>query len=429
MSMRIVQSTKKILDMSHSSQTVLNSQRPQMSLMPKEKLVIGLNSKQEKKINKIVIKLEDHINKSIVDQIKLEQCKQLQEVQHPKEDQLENKETKISMEITHTLFELKVPKVIVSQTLEIPKIIVPSQIKIEQEDKLMTYKQTNLLKQQLFQIKKCNEPIQLLLQENNQRKKYYSRAQREKEDVVHWGQRKLLISEIWFLTKYGCLSRNIIYAGAAPGFHIQLLSDLFQNHKFYLFDPNDFQVKQGPKITIYQRCFTNEEAQKFKELFQNDYLFISDIRTANFKCMTPMENEQAVLRDNQLQMEWVKILQPQKAMLKFRCAYPTEINEPTEFFQGEIYIQAWAPASSTETRLIPHNYVNTIFYDNVQYEEQMFYHNDVVRKKQKGSLSWDDRAETEVLIEYLRNTGINENQIIKQVNLIKDQITKKLNYY
>lgn len=50
----------------------------------------------------------------------------------------------------------------------------------------------------------------------------------------------------------------------------------------------------------------------------------------------------------------------------------------------------------------------------------MFYHNDVVRKKQKGSLSWDERAETEVLTEYLRNSGIDENQIIKQVNLIKD---------
>ncbi|CAD8190893.1 unnamed protein product [Paramecium octaurelia] len=425
MSMRIVQSTKKILDMSHPSQTMLNGQRPSMSLMPKAKVVIGLNSKQDKKTNKIVIKLEDHINKSIVEQNNPVQCPQ---VQNTKEEQLENKETKISMEITHTHFELKVPKIIVPKSLEIPKILLPSQIKIEQEDKLMTYNQTNLLKQQLIQIKKCNEPIQLLLQENDKRKKYYSRAQREKEDVVHWGQRKLLISEIWFLTKYGCLSRNIIYAGAAPGLHIQFLSDLFQNHKFYLFDPNDFQVKQGPKISIYQRCFTNEEAQKFKELFQNDYLFISDIRTANFKCMTPMENEQAVLRDNQLQMEWVKVLKPQKAMLKFRCAYPTEINEPTEFFQGEIYIQAWAPASSTETRLVPQDYVNTKLYDNVKYEEQMFYHNDVVRKKQKGALSWDDRAETEVLIEYLRNSGIDENQIIKQVNLIKDQITKKLNY-
>ena len=53
--------------MSHPSQTELNNQRPQMCLMPKEKLMIGLNSKQDKKINKIVIKLEDQINKSIVE--------------------------------------------------------------------------------------------------------------------------------------------------------------------------------------------------------------------------------------------------------------------------------------------------------------------------------------------------------------------------
>ncbi|CAD8125351.1 unnamed protein product [Paramecium sonneborni] len=265
MSMRIVQTTKKILDMSHPTQIQLNNQKPQMSLMPKDKIIIGLNSKQDKKMNKIVIKLEDHINQSIQNNSQLQQQQDI--VQNTQQEQLHNKDTKIS--ITHTHFELKVPKIIVQKSLEIPKIILPtSQIRVDDNQISQKKNQTNLLKQSLNQIKKCNEPIQLLLQDDDKRKKYYSRAQREKEDIIHWGQRKLLISEIWFLTKYGCLSRNIIYAGAAPGSHIQLLSELFQNHKFYLFDPNDFQVKQGPKITIYQRCFTNEEAQKFKDLFQ-----------------------------------------------------------------------------------------------------------------------------------------------------------------
>ena len=60
-------------------------------------------------------------------------------------------------------------------------------------------------------------------------------------------------------------------------------------------------------------------------------------------------------------MNWVEILKPKKvffiiilkSLLKFRCAYPTEIKEPTTFFDGDIFIQPWAPASSTETRLIP----------------------------------------------------------------------------
>ena len=51
---------------------------------------------------------------------------------------------------------------------------------------------------------------------------------------LHWGQRKLLLSEIDFLTDFIDLSKNkqkilIIYAGAADGKHISLLSKMFPN--------------------------------------------------------------------------------------------------------------------------------------------------------------------------------------------------------
>ena len=45
---------------------------------------------------------------------------------------------------------------------------------------------------------------------------------------IHLGQRKLLLTEVSFLTGHGNLSKNIVYIGAAPGHHIEFLSTLFQ---------------------------------------------------------------------------------------------------------------------------------------------------------------------------------------------------------
>lgn len=82
----------------------------------------------------------------------------------------------------------------------------------------------------------------MFLSINAPRKKYYSRSEEEKEEIRHWGQRKLLMVEIYFLTTYGHLSKNVIYAGAAPGMHIAFLSHLFKDHKFYLYDPSEFRL-------------------------------------------------------------------------------------------------------------------------------------------------------------------------------------------
>jgi hypothetical protein len=98
-------------------------------------------------------------------------------------------------------------------------------------------------------------------------------------------------------------------------------------------------------------------------------------------------------------------------MLKFRCAYPTVIAFPTLFFKGEVLIQPWAPQSSTETRLIPFDHLERRDYDNKIYEEQLFYHNDVVRKEFQIPMkstsewldgSWDACAEWWILSKYVR---------------------------
>jgi len=61
----------------------------------------------------------------------------------------------------------------------------------------------------------------------------------------HLGQRKLLLSEIQFMTQLYNLNTDIkycIYAGSAPGNKTHLLSKLFPDIKFILIDPNKFNL-------------------------------------------------------------------------------------------------------------------------------------------------------------------------------------------
>lgn len=213
-----------------------------------------------------------------------------------------------------------------------------------------------------------------ILQSDAPRKKYFKRPAHSRS-TLHWGQRKLLFSEIEFLTNYGSPEYLVLYAGAAPGTHISFLSELFQDYRFVLVDPSPFNCKESPRIQIINDYFTDEIASRYKD---QKTLFISDIRTADHKDMEFDENERFILADQLDQMRWVKILQPHKAMLKFRLPY-TPGN--SVYLDGDIYLPVWGPQSTTETRLVPYSPVSTRVYDHTQYEEQMFYFNTQTRSE------------------------------------------------
>lgn len=249
--------------------------------------------------------------------------------------------------------------------------------------------------------------VQLILTESHPRKKYHRREWATKKSIIHWGQRKLLLSEIMFLTRYGHLSDTVLYVGAAPGTHIPFLSDLFPDHKFILVDPNAFQAKNSKKITIINDYFTDEMAEEYSE---KKVLFVCDMRTADHRQMTPLENEEFVIKDNLTQAGWVMKMKPAKSMLKFRCAYPDVYSEKTKMLKGDIYIQVWPGASSTETRLVVDDELEMIEYDNVVFEEQLFHHNIVTRYSKfdqpvKGeglNQTFDASAEVVILGEFLQ---------------------------
>ena len=91
-------------------------------------------------------------------------------------------------------------------------------------------------------------------------KPYQPRTKNDLKTTMHWGQRKLLMTEIEFLTQYSKKNDMVLYVGAAPAIHTSFLSKLFPTLKFILVDPMKFNIKETDKIEIRKEYFTNEKA-------------------------------------------------------------------------------------------------------------------------------------------------------------------------
>ncbi|KAH9601833.1 mRNA methyltransferase-like [Trypanosoma melophagium] len=94
---------------------------------------------------------------------------------------------------------------------------------------------------------------------------YRSRSQ-EVKTAIHWGQRKLLLSEIQLLSLYASPNRSyhIVYAGSAPGTHLGFLDELFQcRHTWELIDPGKFDrpvLETRKNFSLRNEFFTNATA-------------------------------------------------------------------------------------------------------------------------------------------------------------------------
>lgn len=222
----------------------------------------------------------------------------------------------------------------------------------------------------------------LEVREDDERRKYYRRTN-EKKTTVTWGQRKLMLVEIEFFSIYWDREKvpypKVVYAGAAPGKHIEYLAELFPDFEFFLWDPQPFQLAESKKIHIFQDYFTEETAQKWTN--REDVFFISDIRTANYRVMTPVDNELAIISDLNLQKKCHNIIKPVYSLLKFRLPYNYPETMPTfSYFKGTLYRQPWAPQTSTETRLVPDPTGLYQDWDCQKYEEQLFHFNTIIRE-------------------------------------------------
>lgn len=205
---------------------------------------------------------------------------------------------------------------------------------------------------------------------------YRPSAFTKNREMLHKGQYKLYLSELDFLTDYARYNSLIIYIGAAAGHHI---NDLYENFKhmnlsYHLYDINYFDslLHTKEKITLFNEYFTDEHYKKY--INYSDILFISDIRN-----MDVLKNDKDVVPDDmKFQMNWVMQINPRACMLKFRLPYSSNI--PVEYLDGEIRLQAYAAASTTECRLVAERPYKIRMYDPEDNEKRMFYLNKIIRR-------------------------------------------------
>lgn len=223
-------------------------------------------------------------------------------------------------------------------------------------------------------------------------KKYAPKEKDQDRTSVHFGQRKLFLSEVEFLTNC-CkeIPQNrifkkiiLIYAGAAPGLHLEFLSEMFPFIKFVLIDPAKMGFESNEKIRIHQEYFNDEMALNLWEEFKEEIiLFVSDIRRFGPGAkLTDAEIEKEILEDMRNQMNWYNILKPFRSLFKFRLPYVE--NRPNakytlDYLEGDIYFQIWPPNSSSETRLYVRENAKIKSYDCLKYENQLYYFNNIER--------------------------------------------------
>lgn len=223
---------------------------------------------------------------------------------------------------------------------------------------------------------------------------------------AHWGQLKLMMTELLFLSDNYNTSKHtkpvVVYAGAAHGDHIPILSKMFPKIRWILYDPSKFNITSDDKITIVNEFYTNDVSEQIKERADEegwDIFFISDIRLAPEDGDNPddvsYEKESQIEEDMKMQEGWHNILKPVASLLKFRIPYTiTEVNGEFKYLPGELMIQPFPPRFSGESRLVVKENNVQVNFGTRWYEEVMFYHNIVTRphyeyepltKSEKGS--------------------------------------------
>jgi hypothetical protein len=236
----------------------------------------------------------------------------------------------------------------------------------------------------------------------------------------HWGQRKLMFSEIEFLAlvakKHDLKDFLVVYVGSACGIHLNIFKRMFPSVQWLLYDGAKFSIKPHSNFIIREGTkgfFTDDTVQEVLEIANGrKILFISDIRLST--------NEDRILDDMLSQQRWAIMLDAEAIMLKMRLpySYPTKNNarqvhdsirnrlddtrtdakikdklvlppkskNPLDvlYLDGAVQLQLYAPNFSTETRLISfrdNGKYRMRYYDAYKYEAQMLYFNENDRVK------------------------------------------------
>jgi hypothetical protein len=286
-------------------------------------------------------------------------------------------------------------------------------------------------------------PVHPYVGSDNKVNNWTGKQVRVKRSDTHWGQRKLLLGEIDLLCRLDKTQNYVVvYAGAADGRHMPILTKLFPNITLHLYDPRPFyQGIKSNRILINpyniegkEGWFTDETAQHYSEY--KNIVFISDIRCE--------PTEAQIIQNQADQQRWVKMMRPVLSMLKLKLPYPDYEKTDGQYYtymKGTIRFQAWAPVTSAETRLIvEQNEIDIdVNYPINRYERNCSWYNFVLRNHSYknttvfnifGSyidpwtpLGFDFAYEIEIIKKYLKifdiePTNFNIRQYINMFNKV-----------
>ena len=235
----------------------------------------------------------------------------------------------------------------------------------------------------------------------------YRERRFELKSVVPWGQRRLLLAELEFLTvhaplvMFGSPAPTVVYAGAAPGAHLSYLASLFPSLAFHLIDPSPFKLPHlAPNLAILPQLFDDSLALDY---CGQDVLFISDVRSADLFHSTVRAVDAAIQTDLSDQMRWHELMAPLASMLKWRLPW-TE--GETDYLDGEVRLPVWGSQSTTEGRLWVKGGAGYRRWKHRRFEQQMYHFN----TRQRVQLHTRPAGETEREESKEGNDGMDEQK-------------------
>lgn len=212
----------------------------------------------------------------------------------------------------------------------------------------------------------------------------YKRIEKVYTNKAHFGQRKLFLSELQYLTNNSDQTHEfVVYAGAAAGLSRYELGVLFPKIKFIMVDPNEFglfyseneskhqpffnypknsyihtqicYIKRSHKQGIYQQTedfeifagdkhYLETNLSKFITTTNYQFYLIEDYYTMDLsKKLEPLNkignvhfwsdirtvskgpSDLDILWNSAMHMNWIYYLKPKKAMLKFKLPFRNEV--------------------------------------------------------------------------------------------------------
>jgi hypothetical protein len=247
----------------------------------------------------------------------------------------------------------------------------------------------------------------------------YSKGHKVTKGGIHWGQRKLLLSEIDFFTHFLKRGEKAVayYIGAAPFDHGRILLEMFPDLTFVLCDPRDVwsdELRQEanrshPRVIIecgwvdeeHIKNLISEVATEGRGTFKVETIrkatkvfFVSDIRSTSTLEVGTIDNEVKVHDDMLLQQKLAQqfgdamtaIGKQFAASFKFRMPFFDEIGgSDYSYLGGILKTQPWSRPKSTELRLWWTPEDGQITYNKKKLEDIMMYHNSVLRDATFGS--------------------------------------------